>query len=49
MEIDYLTNVINETLRLHTPAAGILPRIAIKDLYIDDLFVKKDEVIDLGI
>jgi len=48
-KIDYLTNVIKETLRFHTPAVGLFPREALKDLYIDDLFIKKGELVDVSI
>lgn len=37
----YLINIINETLRLYTPAPNLMSRIALKDMWIEDLFIKK--------
>jgi cytochrome P450 len=43
----YLSNVINETLRLYTPAPNTLHRVALKDMWIDDLFIKKGQLVQV--
>ena len=41
MSNKYLDCVIKETLRLHTPASAVFPRIALKDHKLHDIYVKK--------
>jgi cytochrome P450 len=40
---------VNETLRLYTPAPNLMSRIALKDMWIEDLFIKKGQIIQCSL
>jgi cytochrome P450 len=44
-----LTNVIQETLRLHSPAGGLFPRIALEDHFIEELKIKKGDMLNASL
>lgn len=44
-QCDYLNGVVNETLRIYTPAPSLIPRIAVKDHKIGNIEVKKGKLL----
>jgi cytochrome P450 len=34
-------NIVNETLRLYTPVPTLLHRVALKDIWIEKMFIRK--------
>ena len=41
--------MIKETLRLHSPAPGVFPRVANKDHKLDSLYIKKGTLVRVSL
>lgn len=44
-KLTYFDDVMKETLRMYGPVAGLGPRLAVKDHYIDSIPIKKGMMI----
>jgi cytochrome P450 len=49
LEIKLLNNVISETLRLHSPANGLFPRVALEDHILYDIKIQKGDLVDISL
>jgi cytochrome P450 len=49
LEIKLLNNVISETLRLHSPAAGLLPRVTLEDHILHYIKIQKGDLVDISL
>jgi cytochrome P450 len=48
LEIKLLTNIINETLRLHSPAVSLFPRVALEGHFLNSIRINKKEIVNVS-
>ena len=49
LENKFLNNIILETLRLYSPAVFLFDRVALEDHYIEDIKIKKGDLVNVNI
>ncbi len=49
LENKFLNNIILETLRLYSPAGFLFDRVALEDHYIEDIKIKKGDLVNVNI